>query len=41
MKYEEVFLEIRYFKPQEKNLNNLPQNQIESIKKIATYKLSF
>ena len=41
MKYEEEFLEIQYFKPKLINSNPIPQNHVEAIKKIATYKLSF
>lgn len=40
MKYEEVFLEIKYFKPNLDGSNQFPKSHIEAAKKIATYKLS-
>ena len=40
MKYEEDFVEIKYFKSTWQNSNQIALPQVESIKKVTTYKLS-
>ncbi len=40
MKYEEIFLEIKYIKQPSDTPNNNPSKDIEGLRKIVTYKLS-